>query len=89
MVSKVHSANMSNMAAVAASQSAPPETRCREDTAGPVLRINNFYRINLDVPGPTCSIRCLHQCPTSFLLVPLVAEAALLSSSFKVTADNR
>ena len=44
--------NASNMAAVAvASQSAPPET------AGPVLGINDLYRINLDVPGP--SVHCL------------------------------
>ena len=58
MVSRVHSANTSNMATVAvASQSAPPETCCRVDTAGPVLGINDLHRINLDVPGP--SVRCL------------------------------
>ena len=77
------------MAAVAvASQSAPPETRCSVDTAGPVLGINDLYRIN-----PGSNVHCLRLCATSFFLAPLVyveaAQPSFSLSDFKGTAADR
>ena len=86
MVSRVRSTNASNVAHVAvASQSAPPEARCRVDTAGPVFGINDLC---IELTSAFQDLRV--QCMTSFFLVPLVAKATLPSSiqnDFKGTVE--